>query len=130
MPQDLKNTALPRALAAVIGDLVDLIQKELRLARAEFSEKLGSKIRAGLWLSVAGALAFVALLAVVEALIFGLAARFNLAIHWSCLLVAGALAASAALAFVIGREKAKADLTPERTIYQFKQDIAAAKEQL
>jgi hypothetical protein len=63
-------------------------------------------------------------------MIFGIAAGFQIALHWSCLIVAGLLAAVALGAYALGRQKAKEDLTPERTIYQVKQDIATAKEQL
>jgi len=47
MADHLKNSALPRALSDVVSDLADLFQKEIRLARAELSEKLSLKIRAG-----------------------------------------------------------------------------------
>ena len=56
MADHLKNSALPRALSEVVSDLADLFQKEIRLARAELSEKLSLKIRAGVWISVAAGL--------------------------------------------------------------------------
>ena len=37
MAHQLKNSALPHALADVVADVADLIHKELQLARAEFS---------------------------------------------------------------------------------------------
>ena len=130
MTEHLKNSALPRVLSDVVSDLVDLIQKEFRLARAELAEKLSTKIQAGIWVFAAGALGLVALLAAVQAMIFGIAAGFDLALHWSCLIVAGLMAAVATGAYALGNQKAKEDFTPERTIYQVKQDIATAKEQL
>lgn len=130
MADHLKNSALPRALSDVMGDLVELVQKEFRLARAEVTDKLSMKIRAGLWVSVAGVLAFVAILAGVQALILGLASGFHIALHWSCLIVAGLMAALAAVVYAVGRQHAKEDLAPERTIYQVKQDITTVKEQL
>jgi hypothetical protein len=40
MAERVKNSALPRVLSEVVGDLADLFQKELRLLKAEVSEKL------------------------------------------------------------------------------------------
>ena len=42
MTDHLKNSALPRALSDVLADVVDLLQKEMRLARTEMSEKLST----------------------------------------------------------------------------------------
>ena len=56
----LRNAAFP--LSEVVADLADLFQKELRLARAEISAKLSTRLHAGIWMSVAGVLALVAAL--------------------------------------------------------------------
>ena len=52
MVEHLKHSVLPRVLADVVGDIADLVQKEMRLARTELSEKLASKLRAGLWMGL------------------------------------------------------------------------------
>ena len=130
MADHLRNSPLPRALSEVVADLADLFQKEIRLARAELSEKLSLKIQAGVWLSAAAALGLIALLVLVQAAIFGIASAFGIALHWSCLAVAALLAVIAGAAFAKGRADAKEEITPTRTIYQVKQDIATAKEQL
>jgi hypothetical protein len=130
MADNLKNSALPRALSDVVADFADLFQKEIQLARAELSEKLSLKIQAGVWMATAAALGIVTLLVLVQAAIFGIASAFGIALHWSCLAVAGLLAVTAAAAFAKGRVDAKEELSPTRTIYQVKQDIATAKEQL
>jgi uncharacterized membrane protein YedE/YeeE len=130
MTDNLKNSALPRALSDVVADLADLFQKEIRLARAELSEKLSLKIQAGIWMAAVAALGVVTLLVLVQAAIFGIASAFGIALHWSCLAVAGLLAVMAAAAYSKGRADAKEELSPTRTIYQVKQDIATAKEQL
>jgi apolipoprotein N-acyltransferase len=127
--EQLKTAALPRALSDVVADLADLFQKEMRLARAEISAKISTKVMGGVWMAVAGVLGLVAALVLIEALIFGIAS-FGVALHWSCLIVAAALLAGAAGAFFKGRADAKEDLTPNVTIRQIKQDITAAKEQL
>jgi hypothetical protein len=127
--EQLKNSALPRALSDVLADLGDLFQKEMKLARAEISDKLSAKLHAGIWMSVAGVLGLVAALLVVQAAVFGIAS-FGIAMHWSCLIVAGVLAVVAAAAFFKGRADAREELTPARTIHQINQDIKATKEQL
>jgi Putative Actinobacterial Holin-X, holin superfamily III len=129
MAEHLRHSALPRALSDVIGDLADLFQKEVRLARAEISEKLSTKLRAGVWLSVAGALIFLAALLVVEGVVLGIA-TFGVPLHWACLIVGGVLALAGGAAYAKGRADAGEDLAPNRTIRNVKQDIATAKEQL
>ena len=129
MVEHLKNSALPRAFADVVGDLADLVQKEIHLAKAELSERLSAKLRAGVWIGVAAGLGLIAALLVTEGIVFGIA-TFGIALHWSCLIVAAVLAAAAAAAYAKGSADAREELTPTRTIRQVKQDIATAKEQL
>jgi hypothetical protein len=129
MAEHVKNSALPRVLSDVVADLADLFQKELRLFKAELSEKLSIKLWAGVWMSVAGVLAVVAVLLVVQALVFGIAA-YGIALHWSCLIVAALFAVAGGAAFAKGRADAREELAPTRTIENVKQDIATAKEQL
>ena len=129
MVEHLKNSALPRAFADVVGDLADLVQKEIHLAKAELSEKLSAKVRAGVWIGVAAGLGLIAALLVIEGIVFGIA-TFGIALHWSCLIVAAVLAAAAAAAYAKGSAGAREELTPTRTIRQVKRDIATAKEQL
>jgi hypothetical protein len=74
-------------------------------------------------------LALVAALLVVEAAVFAIASA-GLALYWSCLIVAGILAAAGAVAFYTGRAAAGAELTPARTIRQLKQDVTVAKERI
>lgn len=127
--EQLKNATLPRALSDVMADLADLFQKEMKLARAEISAKLSTKLQAGIWMSVAGVLGIIAALLVVQALVFGIAS-FGIALHWSCLIVAGVFALAGAAAFFKGRADAREELTPTRTIHQINQDIRVTKEQL
>jgi hypothetical protein len=125
----LRNTTLPHVLSEVVADAAELFQRELRLAKAEISEKITTKLTAGIWTAAAGALALMAVFIVLQAVIFAIASA-GLAMHWSCLIVAAGLAAIAAAAYFKGRADAKADLTPDRTIHQVKRDISTVKEQL
>jgi len=125
----IKDAALPHIISDVATDLVDLFQKEMRLARAEVSDKITTKLQAGIWMSAAGVLGLFAGALVVQAVVLAIAS-YGIALHWSCLIVAGVLAAFAGMLFSKGRSDAKEELAPTRTIHQVKQDIATAKEQL
>jgi putative superfamily III holin-X len=63
MPFDgIRNSALVRTLADVLDDLPDLFQKEIRLAQAEFTEKIKDGVQASAWMMVAGLLGLVTFL--------------------------------------------------------------------
>jgi uncharacterized membrane protein YqjE len=123
------SETLPHVLSEIVADVADLFQRELRLAKAEISEKITTKLNAGIWMSVAGILALMAAFIVLQVLIVAIAST-GIAMHWSCLIVAAGLAVIAAAAFFKGRADAQEDLTPDRTIHQIKRDISIAKEQL
>jgi len=129
MAESLKRSALPRALSEVFADLADLVQKEIRLARTELSDKLSIKVRAGIWAAAAASIGIIALLLIVQAAVLGLAAATGLALHWSCLIVAAFLVALAGATFAKGKADAEQELSPNRTIHQVQQDIATVKEQ-
>jgi hypothetical protein len=122
-------SSLPNMFSRVITDLADLMQKEMRLARAELAENLSISIRAGIWMCVAVALVAVAGLLIVQAAVLGLSAATGMALHWSSLIVAAAVAIAAAAAFAKGKANVPDQLTPDRSLNQVKQDIAVAKEQ-
>ena len=129
MDEQLKYTSLPEAFSRVMTDLADLIQKEMRLARAELSAKLSIGIRAGIWMLAAAFFAIVAALLVVQACVLALANAIGLALHWSSLIVAAVLALIALASFEKGKADAPEQLTPDRAINQVKRDIKVAKEQ-
>ena len=129
MAENLKENVLPRTLSDLVGDFADLFQKEVSLAKAELSEKLSLKLRAGIWMSAAGVFGLMTLFLVLQAFVYGLAA-YGLAMHWSALIVAGGCAVIAFAAFFKGKADAAEELTPTRTIHNVRQDIATAKEQL
>lgn len=129
MVEDLKNSALPRAISDVFAGVVELLQKELQLARAEISAKLSTKMRAGVWMALTAFSGLIAVLLVVQGVVFGIA-TFGIALHWACLIVAAFFLAVAIIAYGMGRSDARDDLAPTRTINQVKKDIQAVKEQL
>jgi len=127
--EDLKSSTLPRVLSDIVGDLADLFQKEMKLARAELMSKISAKIHAGAWMAAAGVLGLVAFLCATAGLIAAIAA-FGVALHWACLMVAAALALLAGIAFAKGKADAAEDMVPSRTLHQIHKDIATAKDQL
>src|ERR1700716_65393 len=98
----LQNSTAARMITDLLGDLSDLVQKEIRLARAGGTDKIMRRLEASMWLAGGGLVAFMALILVLEAIVFGLASQ-GLALHWSCLLVAIAVAAAGGGAFYYGR---------------------------
>lgn len=124
-----KASALLQSLTDIATDAVDLFQKELKLAKAEIADNIARILRAGLWMSVAGLLALLTALLVIQAIVLGLIA-WGMAPHWACLLVAAVLAIVGLGCFLKGRADAAAGMAPERAINQIKQDIKSTKEQL
>jgi hypothetical protein len=124
----LRESVLVRAMTDLLADLSDLIQKEARLARAEVTAKLTSRLRGGLWMAVGGVLGLIAALFVLEGVVFALADA-GMPLHWACVLVAGVLALAAALAFYAGRSQGDSELAP-RTTRQFDATLRTVKEQL
>ena len=125
----LRNSAMARALSDLLADFSDLFQKEMRLAKAEITHKVTSKLLGSLWIMIAGVIGFIAALVLVQAAVFAIAS-FGLALHWSCLVVAAVLAACAAAAFFHGRSVGDEGLIPTRTVKQISKDVETAKEQL
>jgi hypothetical protein len=129
MADALRNSEVTRVLSDLLADLSDLVQKEIRLAKAEIGEKITSRLQASVWMAAAGFIGVVAMLLVVEAAVFALVA-YGLQPYWACLVMAVVLAAGAAAAFFHGRSMANEELTPTRTVKQVSEDIRTAKEQL
>jgi uncharacterized membrane protein YccF (DUF307 family) len=125
----LANSDLIHALGDLLGDLSDLVQKEIRLAKAEVTEKISSKLQAGVWMIVAGFFVLLTAVLVVEAAVFALA-HLGLPLYWACLLVAAVIGTAGAASFYHGRSLAEEELAPRRVLGQIAEDIKTAKEQL
>jgi VIT1/CCC1 family predicted Fe2+/Mn2+ transporter len=129
MLDDLRNSALSRTLSEFLADLRDLIQKEIRLLRAEVSEKIGTRLQAVVWMVGAGVLALVAVLFFLIGFVFALIA-WGLSPHLSCFVVAAALAILAVILLSYGRTLLAQDVLPSRAARQLNQDVKTIKEQL
>ena len=125
----LRASPLPRALSDVVVDVADLVQKEMRLARAEIGEKLSNKLRAGTWMLIAAAVALIAFLMLIEGLALWIA-TFGISLYASHWIIGAALALISVLAYFAGRADARESLAPERTILQVNRDLRETKERL
>jgi len=121
--------SLSQAVGDVVSDSLDLIQTELRLARAEASEKLGSALTL---LATGGAGAILLLLGSILLMLGAVRwlAIAGLPEEWGLLLVGG-IAAAAGLALVLqAKQQASADaLTPKRTMSELRADVDMVKEE-
>ncbi len=125
----LANSDLLQALGQLVGDLSDLIRKEIRLAQAEVTEKVAGKLKAWAWMVVAALGGLLTLGLLSQAAVFAIAS-FGIAMHWSCLIVATVLAVATLAAFFHARSLADEEMTPRRSLNQITRDIETAKEQL
>jgi O-antigen/teichoic acid export membrane protein len=123
-----RDAGLVRAATDLFADLSDLIQKEIRLARAEIVHRLTLGMRGGVWMAVAGVLGFLAVIFALEGVVFAIASA-GLAVYWACFIVAAALLLIAAVAFISGRSQAEAEFAP-RSARQLGATLRTAKEQL
>jgi uncharacterized membrane protein YqjE len=129
MAEHWKDSRLPNVLAEVVGDVADLLQKEVRLARVEITQKVTAVLTGGGWMAGAAFLGALAVLVVVEAIIFAIAAR-GISVPLACIIVAAGLFVLGACAFFYGKQQAAQGVAPDRTLRQVQQDIRVAKEQL
>jgi hypothetical protein len=120
---------LVNVLKDLFADFSDLVKKEIRLARAEMTEAVKGGLQAGLWMAAGGVLAIIAALVLLQAIIFGLAS-LGLGLGWAALIVAVALGALAAGAFIYGRSLTRGSIKPDRALRQINRDVAAVREQL
>ena len=130
MPHDrLANSDFLRTLSDVLGDFSELLQKEIRLARAELSQMLAAKLQASGWAIAAVVAALLAAILIVETAVFALVA-LGFKPPWACLSVAVILSVGAALAFLQARRLAQNGLGAPHVLGQVTQDIHTIKERL
>ena len=129
MARELRKPSLPEVVSDALSDFADLFRKELRLAQAELSSNVSTKLRGSIWLATAGLFALLALALILGGLVAWIT-TFDVSLHFAFLSVAAGVGLVAVLAYAAGRSEAHAELIPSRTISQVKQDIETTKEQL
>jgi Na+/melibiose symporter-like transporter len=129
MAHEASYSAFLHTVGNLAGNVANLVQTEIALARAEITAKVTQRIESVAWFAVAGILGFVVLLLIVQACVFALIAA-GLAPAWGCVVVAIAVAILAAAAFAYGRSTARESALPERSLQQINEDIRTVREQL
>jgi uncharacterized membrane protein YqjE len=127
MPADLRRSALGHAVGDVLQDVAELVQMELRVAKAELASNLDTAVWKVAYIAIAGVFALVAVLALTEAAIFALIDQ-GLAPYVACLVAAAVLVLLALIATFASR--GRASVTPSRTLQHVSDDLKTAKEHL
>src|SRR4051794_25367810 len=127
---DLRTDA--RSISRLLGDafeqLSQLVQTEIRLARAELADK-ATQAGVGIGLLFAGLLFMIPALVLVLIALALFLARFGMSPVAAHLLAAVCGAAISGVLIAVGLARLKpSNLTPDTTIRQVQKDIAAAKE--
>jgi len=122
-----------RSFKELFGDLTSsvstLFRKEIELARAEASEKVGQAALATGSLAGGAILALAALIVLLQALVIALT-ELGLAPGWSALMVGGVVAIIAFILIYKGMNDLKASsLAPTRTVESLRRDAHMVKEQ-
>ena len=125
----------PRSVPALISDLATqvttLMRTEMRLLRAEISEKLGHLAGEAAEVAAGAICMLAALLILLQALVVAVAHIGHMGIGWASLIVGLVVAIIAAVLVRTGTKNIEdMNLTPQRTQEQLKRDAVAAKEQI
>lgn len=125
-----RDRSVTDLFGSAIGQISTLFRKEVQLARAEMSEKLGEAAGAVTPLAAGGGLLLGALILLLFALV-SLLVSFGIATGWSQLIV-GVVAAL--IGYVLIRSGLSrlqsSNLVPRRTAEQLSRDAQVAKEQV
>jgi len=128
MPIKDSTRPLASVLTEVVSEVAYLLQTEIRLARAEFNEKLRRAGSGGAMIGISA----ICLLAGLIVLLFG-AIRWleiaGLANQWGLLIVGGLTLAVGLVLALVGANDLK-ELVPQRTIAQVRVDLSIAKDQM
>jgi hypothetical protein len=127
--EHLRDNALPRIVTAIIADVTQLFQAEVRLAQAEIASNVTVKLQSIAGFAIAGVLGLVTLILVAQTGVYLLIAR-GIEAYLATLIIAVVFCAFAAVSAAIAMSKARHELTPQRTVSQVTEDIRVVKEQL
>jgi uncharacterized membrane protein YqjE len=130
MPTRDSSRPLTSLLTAAVSEVAYLLQTEIRLAKAELSEKLSNAANGGAMIGAAAILLlaglFILLLATVRWLEIA-----GLPDQWGLLLVGGVVVAIGVGLILRGASNLKGSaLVPRRTIEQVRADFLTAKEKV
>jgi drug/metabolite transporter (DMT)-like permease len=128
--QHADDRSLKELLSDLTNSVTTLFRKEIELARAEMSEKIGQATIAAGSVAAGGVLALAALIVLLQALVIALA-DLGLAPALSALIVGGVVAIIAFALIYKGMNDLKASsLAPTRTVEALRRDAHLVKEQV
>jgi xanthine/uracil permease len=123
------SRSIPELVAALTGDLANLVRKEGELVRTEVTEKLQQTARAGQTMAIGAALLLGAFLVLLQALVLALSKFIDPL--WASIIVGLVVAG---LGYVLVRsaiQHMKPDhLAPGRSARQLQKDVQLVKEQV
>ena len=124
------RTPLSSVVARALNEIATLMRTELRLARVEVVEKIGSIANGGMMIGVGLVLVMAALMVILLAIVEWLVVA-GLPREWSLLLI-GIVAAVIGIVFALRglRRIKELPIVPERTMEQLKADMGIVKEQV
>lgn len=120
------DRSIPQLMSDVATETRDLVRTEVRLARAELSQKVAQIESGVVFLAGGGLVAFAGFLVLLFAAVFGLA---NWIDPWLSALIIGAIIVVVGVVMLMkGRNNLKASsLTPDRTLDSVRRDAELAK---
>jgi hypothetical protein len=125
-----KQRRLPDLLADLVGQTTVLFRSEVRLARAEMSEKI-SQVTSGMALAVAGAVLLMPALVILMGSAVTALVNNGMTDTMATLLVGGGALLLGVILLWIGFNRLRVEnLAPQRTLEQLQQDASLAKDQV
>lgn len=125
-----QDRSAPALIGDLVGNMTELVRKEVQLLRAEMNEKLTDVIAGAGMILAAMVLVIVALNVLAAALVAALT-NFGFNAGWAALIVGVIFAGVAWMLATKGISNLKAsNLTPERTAHAVSKDAAMAKEKV
>ena len=131
-PQD--RPGIVSLVTDALGRSADLLQTEVRLARAEIAEKAAvfrANLVSSLVMMLVGSVFLIGALVLILQAVVAALIESGLAPHWAILVVAGGSAAGGTVLLIAGQKLlGNVDPTPDRTINSLQSDARMAKESL
>lgn len=129
MKASIRDYAIPRALSDVVSDVTELLQAELRLAKAEISSGISAKLRSAILFGVVAVMATVSFAFFAAGIALAISST-GIGLHWACLIVAAGIAVLALVAAALARSLLTRNMMPERAIRQVQKDIQTVQERV
>lgn len=127
-----EDRPLGSLLGDLMGDVTELVRKEIQLAKAELSEKASQAIAGVASLAIGGLVAFAGLLVLLDAAVYGLAELLGNVPLWASALIVGVVVLGIGMVLLLkGRANLSVEnLAPRRTVEAMRQNAETIKEQV